>query len=976
MKKLFLIQILMVFAMEGIAQETHFDFSVTSATGYDLYYRIVDAASQIVEVTYPCQHDDNYWWGYIKPEGKLVLPDTVTYNGISYTLVAIDDHTFYGCSDLRGELELPQTIATIGASAFKGCANLNGKLVLPISMTRIEDEAFSGCSSFTGRIEIPDSVQYIGRQAFLDCSGFRGMMMLPASLTFIGEQAFKGCSSINSMSVKSTTVPTTAANAFDNIPSWISVNVPYNMLEAYKNASGWSRFASQTVEKSIWTGNAEAWTQGSGTANDPYLIESAENLAWLAKSVNEKQDVDTVSGVSPGGAQWIAYIYNDVYAYQNEYFRLVIDIDLQKGQGLYWEPIGSVHDLSTPDFYGNNRCFTYFSAHFEGNGHEISNYIMYDDYWPKEEVNGTYRGLFGIISDGSIYNLTISDLKINSQKTSKIIGGVTGRAINSTLSNCHTSGLIKSGGGSYPVNTVGGIVGFAENCLIDNCSVSTTIDACSRTYNQAGAVGGIVGTMINDPQFEGKSKITHCKFNGSMVNLMYCAGGIVGLCDGASANAGIVTIENCYSKGAMVRYANDQGNVVLTTRLGGIVGKVADIDTLFILNCYSNDTITGNSSTASNVYSYAGGIIANADAVATLYIKNCYHVGPISSKNKGGILAQNTNMTLVRNCYFEAGCVPDDGFGVPLSNDYMKTEAFVNQLNNGSTVFRMDTEPFENDGYPIFGTDGLIFVGAEWYYEIQGDDGTITYQHLQCVGDTTINEERPKIIIRSNTHYDRENQTEVTHEYVYEKNGVVYWWNKTLGRFTVLYDFSAEVGDEWTIEVGDETITTKVFASELQHINGIPYKKLTVADSNDVFSGTLLSSIGHQTSFFPERLMTQDKNYRVDGLRCYWMDDVLIYKLGDEDCDAVYAELHQGIDEKTDETAFAVYPNPASSVLFVETRRATSLPDQTYRITNLTGQTVLSGCINTETQQIDIKELPSGMYFITVGGQTVKFVVK
>lgn len=335
----------MVFAMEGIAQETHFDFSVTSATGYDLYYRIVDAASQIVEVTYPCQHDDNYWWGYIKPEGKLVLPDTVTYNGISYTLVAIDDHTFYGCSDLRGELELPQTITTIGASAFKGCANLNGKLELPISMTRIEDEAFSGCSSFTGRIEIPDSVQYIGRQAFLDCSGFRGMMMLPASLTFIGEQAFKGCSSINSMSVKSTTVPTTAANAFDNIPSWISVNVPYNMLEAYKNASGWSRFASQTVEKSIWTGNAEAWTQGSGTANDPYLIESAENLAWLAKSVNEKQDVDTVSGVSPGGAQWIAYIYNDVYAYQNEYFRLVIDIDLQKGQGLYWEPIGYVQDL-------------------------------------------------------------------------------------------------------------------------------------------------------------------------------------------------------------------------------------------------------------------------------------------------------------------------------------------------------------------------------------------------------------------------------------------------------------------------------------------------------------------------------------------------------------------------------------------------------------------------------------------------------
>lgn len=58
----------------------------------------------------------------------------------------------------------------------------------------------------------------------------------------------------------------------------------------------------------------------------------------------------------------------------------------------------------------------------------------------------------------------------------------------------------------------------------------------------------------------------------------------------------------------------------------------------------------------------------------------------------------------------------------------------------------------------------------------------------------------------------------------------------------------------------------------------------------------------------------------------------------------------------------------------VETRRATSLPDPTYRITNLMGQTMLTGNISAETQQIDIAKLPAGMYFISVGGQTVKFV--
>ena len=71
-----------------------------------------------------------------------------------------------------------------------------------------------------------------------------------------------------------------------------------------------------------------------------------------------------------------------------------------------------------------------------------------------------------------------------------------------------------------------------------------------------------------------------------------------------------------------------------------------------------------------------------------------------------------------------------------------------------------------------------------------------------------------------------------------------------------------------------------------------------------------------------------------------------------------------------------VYPNPTDGGLFVETRRATSLPDQTYRITNLMGQTLLIGQITAETHQIDVAALPQGMYFITVEGETRKFTVR
>lgn len=72
----------------------------------------------------------------------------------------------------------------------------------------------------------------------------------------------------------------------------------------------------------------------------------------------------------------------------------------------------------------------------------------------------------------------------------------------------------------------------------------------------------------------------------------------------------------------------------------------------------------------------------------------------------------------------------------------------------------------------------------------------------------------------------------------------------------------------------------------------------------------------------------------------------------------------------------SIYPNPANDILFVETEHAPSLPDQSYRITNLMGQTLLSGNITAENQQIDIEELPAGMYFITFAGETRKFVVR
>lgn len=262
-------------------------------------------------------------------------------------------------------------------------------------------------------------------------------------------------------------------------------------------------------------------------------------------------------------------------------------------------------------------------------------------------------------------------------------------------------------------------------------------------------------------------------------------------------------------------------------------------------------------------------------------------------------------------------------------------------------------------------------IGTEWYYEITNDNGSVTYQYLECAADTTINDHPIHILVRINTLYDKSDI--ITHEYIYEEYNKVYWWNKTLGEFTTLYDFSAEVGDEWEIKVGNESITVHVNAAQTVIYNGQEYKMLSISDPDDIFTGDIICGIGHLTSFFPEKLMT--KGYRVENIRCFWQDGELVYQNGDQDCDEIYEQHHLGVEEIEDENGFAIYPNPSHDVLFVKTCHGASLQSE-YRITNIMGQTLMIGKITSENQMIAVSSLPKGIYFITVNNASKIFVIK
>lgn len=420
-----------------------------------------------------------------------------------------------------------------------------------------------------------------------------------------------------------------------------------------------------------------------------------------------------------------------------------------------------------------------------------------------------------------------------------------------------------------------------------------------------------------------------------------------------------------FCSGIVGGYGNDFNN---------IAGEHDAIFNVNITNCYNHASVRCEVEEGLAVETTVSGItgraISESELVPELHVSNCYHVGELVADLTNGITpADATEALEVNNCYYLEGNAPDNGCGTPMPDETMKTQEFVDLLNgDGPVTFYMDQWEV-NDGYPVLDDKSPFLDRSEWYYEIQCDDGSVYYQYLRCAGDTTVNSHKTKVVVRTNQIYDKE-PVEVTREYLYEEGNVIYWWNKDLQEFTVLYDFGAEVGDEWETKVGQESITVRVDAEKPYYDpnSGRTYRMLVVSDADDIFSGEIICGVGHTTSLFPERLMSRRGGFVVDGLRCYWNDHELVLHASTDDCDAIYSEVHE-VDE-TVADGFQIYPNPTDNQLFVITN--TEKPSSPYRIVNVLGQTLMSGTL-TESS-IDVSALPKGLYFLTVNGQTVKLM--
>ena len=144
----------------------------------EFIFNITDSTNRTVEVSH------YNWYG-----PSVVVPDTVTIDGVLYTVTSIGEQAFWENNYITS-VTVSSNVTHIGTYAFGECGNLTS-VELPNSVV-LGGYAFSNCTALT-ELVLPDSIT-IGASAFRGCYGL-SEVILPAS-AYVDFAAFSNTSPI------------------------------------------------------------------------------------------------------------------------------------------------------------------------------------------------------------------------------------------------------------------------------------------------------------------------------------------------------------------------------------------------------------------------------------------------------------------------------------------------------------------------------------------------------------------------------------------------------------------------------------------------------------------------------------------------------------------------------------------------------------------------------------------------------------
>ena len=370
---------------------------------------------------------------------------------------------------------------------------------------------------------------------------------------------------------------------------------------------------------------------GSGTLEDPFLIENANQLNAVRKG-------------------------------PKHHYKLIADIDLS-GWG-NWVPIGGTPAYG---FLGNGKASDYaysFQGSFDGNGHVISGMqIIINEETPfMTAMTGNYRayGLFASMATNpveyKIKNLGMVDFTIDVTYTNvekqldiyaaAIVGGmnagtdiyncyskggkinfnITAKSGYSPAANFRIGGICSDGGGvfgGYGNPRPGGSRMHIEKCFNDS-DINITLNGMEGYAYAGGIIASIDTTHIHE-----------C-YNSGNITLPVNEGDINGswhesVAAGIAAFASIPEIPNVYHKppedASFIQNCYNSGNITARGAAGIFMQSSSDIH---FENCYNVGTITGNKFDESTGYPTSSATVSPMAAVTqygTEFIRNCYSNG-------------------------------------------------------------------------------------------------------------------------------------------------------------------------------------------------------------------------------------------------------------------------------------------------------------------------------------------------------------
>ncbi|MEH2808301.1 hypothetical protein V7T09_09590 [Segatella copri] len=434
----------------------------------------------------------------------------------------------------------------------------------------------------------------------------------------------------------------TAASCLTSDNSWPDFKITYTVTKGTTYYIGAREFFGKAIEGEVKLNvkmngldrELPAGMTGKGTEAEPFVLKTADHLAWFRDCVNECNTLVC------------AKIADEVKEIDMSTVCHKADTEKQVAE-LSWTPIGN---------FDNN-----YQGTFDGNGKTISNLYI--------NATSEFAGFFGYLAGGNIKNITFDNAKVNSTGIyyTGILAGYAGSCIFEnikTLGNCSVEGK----------QITGGIAGIAVG-NISNCENHAEVKGM-------GSLGGILGMYYGSD-----NSITSCANYGAVTGTYSQVGGMVGYFDSGtiqnSANYGDITgkdnVGNLIGEGVICNLNNvlGTGNVTATSdteRAGLLVGRISKSSSaasgILAYNSSAKLTINGAEQTGEAVKAIGEGPLTYPEGVNEADVIKAFTKQQIKSGEVAYLLAEGK--ALVEQAWGQQ--LGKDQYPVP-SSDYKVVKA-------------------------------------------------------------------------------------------------------------------------------------------------------------------------------------------------------------------------------------------------------------------------------------------------------------